>query len=309
MEYSNVSMDPKVRECHAVILAKFDQGLGNGPGGLNGDTKAFMELVEETSFDAQTGLFAIVSQEPQFQKRKGSFVSVFRPDSYAVESKPEPASMIMEITDRELRTDKWGLIAKSAENIGLKVAQRKGVFSRANLRVGLTAKGPGGNVFWSTTQWVNPTAGASGGTYANKFALALTHDNYSVVYAAMQNTTYEDGETKRGVKPTHLIVSANLRAMGKSIIMGEHLFGGGFNANYDPTMKLVVVPELQDDEWVLASNEGTLMPFGYGFTLAPQAVYVGAKINDAYRNDHIWRADVEDALVFLAPYKAFYSKP
>lgn len=309
MDYSNVSMDPKVRECHAVILAKFDQGLGNGPGGLNSDTKALMELIEEVSFDAQTGLFAIVSQEPQFQARKGSFVSVFKPDSYAVESKPKPSSLIMEIGDRELRTDKWSLIAKSAENIGRAVAQRKGVFSRQNVRTGLTAKGPGGNTFWSTTQWVNPSLGAAGGTYSNKFTLALTHDNYSTVYAAMQNTTYEDGETKRGVQPTHLLVSANLRATGKSIIMGENLFGGGFNPNYDPNMKLVVVPEFLDNEWSLCSNEGSLMPFGYGFTLAPQAVYVGAKINDAYQNDHIWRADVEDAMVFLAPYKSFYSKP
>lgn len=308
-EYPNVSMDPKVRAAHAVILAKFDQGMGEGPNGLNVDTKALMELIEDISIDAETGLVAIVSQEPQFQKRKGSFIKVFRPDSYAVSAKPEPSSLIMEIDESSLRKDKFGNIAKSAENIGRAVSQRRGVFTRANIRTGLTAKGPGGQTFWSTAQLVNPSVGATGGTYSNKFSLALTSDNYSTVYAAMQKTTFEDGETIRGVRPTHLVVSAALRATALSIVAGPNLFGGGFNPNYDPSIKVVVVPELQDTEWILASNEGTLMPFGYCFTLAPTVVYVGAKMNDAYQNDHIWRADAEDTMVFMAPHKAFYSKP
>lgn len=305
--YTNVFMDQATRDAHAVLITKFEQGLASPA--HKADTLALLELIEDIKIDAKTGLVVVVSQEANFQKRRGSFNQVFRPTSYSVSVKPEPESLIFPIDDRDLRNDEYGFVATSAENVGRAVAERRGLFCRQNLRQGLTAKGPGGQTFWSTSQYIDPSKGNSGGLYSNKFSLALTEANYETLYAAMQTTFREDGETIQGWSPTHLLVSPKLRSTARKIVGLPGNQGAQDNPNYDPDIKIVVVPELEETEWILATNNGSTKPLGYGFTLPPSMRYVGASNTTAYENEHVWRADVEDAMVFVAPHKMFYSKP
>lgn len=304
--FVNAVMDQATRDAHAVIITKFEQGLASPS--HKSDTMKLLELIEDIKIDSEKGLVVVVSEEPNFQKRRGSFNQVFRPTSYSVDVKPDPASLIIAIDERSLRNDRYQVQAQSAENCGRAVAERRGLFCRQNLRLGLTAKGPGGQTFWSTTQYVDPSKGAAGGTYSNKFALALNETNYETLYSAMQKTLREDGETIRGLSPTHLLVAPNLRATGRKIIGLPGNQGAEDNPNYDPTMKLVVIPELLDGEWVLATNDGTTKPLGYGFTLPPQMRWIGSQITNAYETELIWKGEVEDAMVFIAPHKMFYSK-
>jgi hypothetical protein len=271
-----------------------------------------VEVCKDYKIDNLTGLITIVGKSATFVKRNGSFVQNSNAESYTLLVKPQAEAYVVQVEDRAMRLQGPArVIDASARQHGYNIALRRVHIFRRDIRKGLTVKGPGEDspAFWSTAQLINPAKGAAGGTYSNKLALALTAENYAVAYSALSSVLSEDGETARGLVPTHILVPPALFKTAQAIVTAPFLFGGGTNVNSYEGVKVVVVHGLQDSEWILCAADGMGTPFGYSSQMEAVMEYRGPVMDSVGNKTHVWRADVEDALSFVMPYRSIYSKP
>jgi phage major head subunit gpT-like protein len=106
------------------------------------------------------------------------------------------------------------------------------------------------------------------GTYDNKFALALTADNFNTNWAAMASYTGEDGEPL-GVTPNLLIVPPQLKKTALEIMNASLVANTAGTAGVENVLKgwadVLVIPELANDptRWYLADVSKPMKPFVY----------------------------------------------
>ncbi len=305
MSWEGVLVGPEVMAAHAVVMVKFEEGLAEG-----GDQSlaALLELVDDQLQEDEQGRIIVPSQEPHFEEVKGSMVAKYEPVLHDMLVKPKQYAGLVRIGERELRLDRYQAKATWSKTLGVRASQRKGDAVRLSIPLLRLAKTLGNQFAFSTQQYIDPSRGLAGGYYPNLYYLELNGTNYEKVYAEMQARTDEGGVPRR-TKPTHLLVSPQLRATGRAIIGLEQIPGVALgNPNYDAEMKLVVVEDLPPKAWMLGSNKGTIKPIGYHQTLRPRMMYFGTEKNGLVL-DHLWRADVEDQVLVVAPYKLSYSDP
>lgn len=302
--YQNVSMSADAKKAHAEIVLLFEEGLASG---ADPDLAALMECVDDRLLVDSKGILLIPSKEFNFQSATSSMVATYTPVIHGMDVETAPFAGLFIIGEQELRLDRYAAKAASAKEAGIRAANRAGDVVRQGIPKLLTAKTFGGTNFFSQTQFIDPSKGAAGGTYANLYNLACTADNYVTVRAAM-SARVDEGGVPRRTKPTHLIAASDVAHIAKNIVAAPNLFGGGTNTNYDPSIKVVEVEDLPSGAWILASIKGTVKPFGYHQTLKPHVTYVGPE-RDGVNINHVWRAMVEDTVVGIAPWKCSYSKP
>lgn len=302
--FNGVTIPDYARAAHAEILVKFEEGLDVD---ADVDLVALMELVDSQMQVDSSGIVLVPSKEFSFQSANGGMVDLFEPVLHGMPIATEQFGGLLRIGEADLRLDRYGAKAATMKEVGLKAAARPGDVVRASLNKLLTAKTLGGSNFFSQTQFIDPSKGAAGGLYANLYNLSLTDANYETVRAAM-SARVDEGGTPRRTRPTHLIFSSSLRATAKKIVGLEFLPGTGSNPNYDPAIRLVEVEDLPSGAWMLGSNKGTVKPIGYHQSLKPRVMYFGTERN-GLTMDHLWRADVEDTVIGVAPWKMSYSKP
>lgn len=114
------------------------------------------------------------------------------------------------------------------------------------------------------------TYDSAGTTYDNKFALALSADNFNTNWAAMASYTGEDGEPL-GVMPNLLIVPPQLKRTALEIMQATttaRVYGSNTAAaSFDNVLKgwaeVLVIPELANDptRWYLADVSKAIKPF------------------------------------------------
>lgn len=307
----NVVQDKVLNDANATILTMFDEGSAMGGAEIQKTAAGIIEVVKDYKIDNLTGLITIVGKSATFVKRNGSFVKNASAESYTLLVKPQAEAYVVQVEDQAMRLQGPArVIDTSARQHGYNVALRRVHLFRRDIRKGLTVKAPGEDspAFWSTAQLINPAKGAAGGTYSNKLTLALTADNYATAYAKLSSFVSEDGETARGLVPTHILVPPSLFKAAQAIVTAPFIFGGATNVNSYEGVKVVVVHGLQDDEWILCAADGMGTPFGYSSQLEAVMEYRGLVMDSVGNKTHVWRADVEDALSFVMPYRSIYSK-
>lgn len=302
--FNGVSIPDYARAAHAEIMVKFEEGLSAGS---DTDLASLMELVDDQMQVDSSGIILVPSKEFTFQSAAGGMIDLYEPVLHAMKAETAPFGGILRIGEPELRNDAFGAKAKSMKEVGLKAATRAGDVVRASLNSLLTTKTLGGLSFFNVAQFVDPKKGNGAGTYANLYNLALTAANYETVRADMSRRT-DEGGTPRRTRPTHLIVGPDLVSAARLIVGLEFLPGVGSNPNFDAKMRIVEVEDMPEGAWILGSNKGTVKPIGYHQTIKPRVMYFGYERN-GLTMDHLWRADVEDTVVGVAPWKMSYSKP
>jgi hypothetical protein len=303
--YENIAIPADAKAAHAVIMAKYEEGLDEG---ASLDLALLLELVEDSMMVNEKGILLVPSNEFNFQSAAGSMVQEYVPMIAGMEVLTAPFGGLLSITERDMRMEQLGLISSTAKEVGVRAANRKGDAVRAGVPNLINAKTLGGTNFFSQTQLIDPAKGAAAGTYPNLYNLACNATNYEKVRSDMAKRKGPNGIPRR-TKPTHFLHSSNLKATAKAIVGLEQIPGvAQGNPNYDPSVKLVEIEDFPDGAWMLASNKGTVKPLGYHATLAPRVMYFGIEKNGLVLN-HQWRADVEDVVVGQAAWKVSWSQP
>lgn len=301
MPIVNVQMPPELALVHSYVTVAFDEGVDEAK-----DTDIINDLADDVFPDDKTGVFGMIARDVAFMPEKGSLAPDFEPTVYQYLVEVEPAVFRIKINEDEIEDDKYGAKIQYSKQAGMEAAKRRSWLLRYGILSGLTKLTYDGLAFFATNHAVDPND-ASKGTYSNKLSVALTDVNYRDAKAAMRKFPDESGRARNNT-PSHLIVPPELEAKAREIVALPTVNAGGANPDYDPDCKIVVVPEFAATEWIVAAARGPQKPWGYFLRTSPKIRYEGTD-NSASRTDHLWKARVRDALAFLRPYKAIYSKP
>lgn len=96
------------------------------------------------------------------------------------------------------------------------------------------------------------------GTVSNKFALALTADNYGLARGYMRAFTDDEG-TPLKVRPTHLYCASALEGAAKQVVATQKLAGGADNIHYK-SAEVLVIDELAATRWGLMDLSRAIKP-------------------------------------------------
>lgn len=306
----NVQQDPALAVAHSFVIVAFDEGRDSAKTMIAG----LGEIAEDVFPDYRDGLIAIPSADAKLRRKKGGQLASYNPTIGTVVVSALPAGGEVRIDKWALADDKYQAAIVTAKQLGIRAASRRMDVLRGDpsegdkgILAGLTVVwGPDGKFFFASDHPVD-WDDEGGLTWSNKFNLALTRDNYRTVRAAMYNAPDQSGRA-RALRPTHLIVGSANESIAREIVALDTVAGIGKNPDYDPDIKVVVVPEFTT-EWMLASSgPNGEAPIGYWLRseFAPQ--YKGPQETDE-GEDHVWKVEGRDGIAFRFPHRLFYSKP
>lgn len=306
----NVSQDPKLALAHNFVVVAFDEGRDAAREMIAG----LGELAEDVFPDYRDGIIAIPSADAKLLPKRGGQLASYNPTIGSVVVSAVPVGGKIAIDKWALEDDKYQAAIIAAKQLGVRAASRRMDTLRGDPSIGdkgilsgLTVIwGPDGKTFYATdhpVDWEDP----GGLTWSNKFALTLTRDNYRTVRSAMYDAPDQSGRA-RCLRPSHLIVGSRNESVGREIAILETVAGIGQNPDYDPNIKLVVMPELTT-EWCLASaGPDGEKPFGYWLRSEFAPTYKGVQETQD-GEEHWWKVEGRDGIALRFPHRIFYSKP
>lgn len=231
------------------------------------------KLATEIPSSAKSNVYGWIAQQVKMREWVGSRIALnLKEHDYTLRNKSYEATI--ELDRDEVEDDNLGLftsvtVPQLAQAAKKHPDQLIKTMIQSNTFVGPTAF-DGLALFHDA----HLTYDAAGTTYDNKFALALTSDNFNTVWSTMAAYTGEDGEPLN-VSPNLLIVPPQLKKTGLEIVKNEMIMriaqnvAGAENvaaAAIGNVMQgwaeLLVIPEFANngDRWYLADVSKGIKP-------------------------------------------------
>jgi hypothetical protein len=308
----NYNESPQLGLAHQYIVTAFDEGLTAAQEMIDG----LGDLAADVTPDYRNGLIQIPASDARFRRKQGGLRANFTPTIGSQTVTVERDAFEIRMTMDDLEDNKFDAAVLFARQIAARVKTRPVDLLRGDpldgdlgILGGLTAVWePDGQFYFDTdhlVDWEDP----GGTTWANLSTLALNRDNYRIIRGRMFDVP-DQGRRPRALRPTHFLVGSALESQAKEIAILETLSAAGQNPDYDSNIKLVIVPEFNDGQWMLASANlpAKETPFGYWLRSPFEVVYKGLMDTDD-GEEHIWRVEGRDGLGFQYPWRAFLNTP
>jgi phage major head subunit gpT-like protein len=189
--------------------------------------------------------------------------------TYSIANKPFELTIGVDRDDIE--DDQLGIYNPAMEEMGYQARMWPDDLITEIIRAGETSTCFDGQFFFDTDHPITPADGSATFTQSNLLsAMPLTADNYFAARAAFRAFKGEDGR-KFKVNPNLLVAPPNKEKVALEILQTERLANGQDNVARG-TATLLILDDLDDNDWYLFDTRRPIKPFVFQLRKAPEFV-------------------------------------